>query len=138
MSPEEILSKIGESAGGAFRFGVGVMGKSAVLLFVVVVVIGIAILRLDGTRPILIAVGLLVAAFFLWFFAILSYTNRHPETALLEGAEWTQWKKFEAMSKFLPSPPAGPIVADPDAGQLSEAEIQLLPAPDVEPEEPQA
>jgi len=109
------IKQITESAGGAFRFGTGVMGKSAVLLCVLLVVIGIAAFKLTPTAAILAVVCIGVASFFGWLIAILRYTANHPESALLEGAEWTSWKRFEATAKGLGVPPAAPAISDPAA-----------------------
>jgi hypothetical protein len=37
--------------------------------------------------------------FFLWFFRVIKFSSDHPYLALLDGAEWTGWKKFEAAAK---------------------------------------
>jgi hypothetical protein len=114
----EILKDIGQSAGGVFRFGTGVMGKSAILMFVLLVVFGLAIWKLQGTAAIVGIAILGALTFFLWLIAILRYTSKHPEAALLEGAEWTAWKKFEASAKTVVNPPALPAIADPNAPPL--------------------
>lgn len=121
----EILKDISQSAGDVFRFGTGVMGKSAVLMFVLLAVLGVAIWKLEVTVAIIGIAVLGALVFFLWLFAILRYTREHPEVALLEGAEWTAWKKFEASAKTVVTPPAFPVTADPNA-------LPLLPGTSVE------
>jgi hypothetical protein len=121
----EIFKQLTQSAGAAFRFGSGVMGKSAILLFMLLLVLGSAVWRLGATAAIVGIAVLAVAAFFGWLLLILRYTQAHPETALLEGAEWTAWKKFEASAKTVVNPPALPAVADPaGAAMLPESVIQ--------------
>lgn len=126
-SPTKILEQISQTAGGAFRFGTGVMGKSAVLLFLLLSILGLAIWRLASVAALVGLALVAVASFFVWFFAMLHHSHKYPETALLEGAEWTAWKRFEATSKLEHGPRPQLPGPDPEVGKLpppSEAEIE--------------
>lgn len=114
MAGEDILGKIAESAGGAFRFGRGIVSRSSVvvLVFMVAVVVAEYGLRDDYLR--LAALGMAAVVFFVWHFASLRFTAKHPDIALLDGAEWTAWKRWEMTAKGLPAPPSGPAISNPD------------------------
>ena len=89
--------------GGAFRFGRGVLGKSAIPLMVLMAAAMVAAFRLHSDIAIIGSVILAAIVFFLWFFPVLKFCEKHPDVALLEGAEWTGYKQFEATAKYLPS-----------------------------------
>ena len=90
-------------AGGAFKFGRGVLGKSAVLIGIFLSIVVVAVYRLSSDMAIIGALLLAAVVFFVWFFYVLKFSKAHPDVALLEGAEWTGWKRFEAKAKgFVP------------------------------------
>jgi hypothetical protein len=60
-----------------------------------------------GYRFATIVVGAVV--FLAWYFSSLAFTTRHPDIALLDGAEWTAWKRFEATAKGLKGPSTQPV-----------------------------
>lgn len=96
------LKEIGE----AFRLGSGVLGKSAIAIGILIAVGGLAIFRLKSDGAILVALGVIIVAFFLWFFPVIRFVDKHPDAALLEGAEWRGWKQFEASAKgYVPQLP---------------------------------
>ena len=88
-------------AGGVFKFGRGVLGKSAILIGIFLAGIVVAVWRLTSDYAILAIIGFAAIVFFLWFFSVLKFSQKHPDVALLEGAEWTGWKRFEASAKGL-------------------------------------
>src|SRR6266404_2958850 len=101
FNPIQYLKEIG----GVFKFGSGVLGKSAIALGVLLFAVLIAVWRLHSDLAI---IGTLVAGaifFFLWFYRVLKFASDHPDLALLDGAEWTGWKRFEAAAKgMIPAP----------------------------------
>jgi hypothetical protein len=105
-------AKAASAIGGTFRFGRGVMGKSALLALAVVGVCGMAVWRLPPSQ-VLVGLGAAVGVFVLWFLKIIDYASKHPDAALLEGAEWSAYKRFEAKARSLPSPPADLPISDP-------------------------
>jgi hypothetical protein len=90
--------------GQAFKLGSGVLGKSAIAVGILIIVGGIAISRLKSDEAILVALAVIVAAFFLWFFPVIRFVDKHPDAALLEGSEWTGYHRFQAAAKgYLPA-----------------------------------
>jgi hypothetical protein len=76
----------------AFKLGSGVLGKSAIAIGILIVVGGVAVYRLKSDEAILIAFGGIILAFFLWFFPVIVFVSKHPDAALLEGAEWIRFQ----------------------------------------------
>jgi hypothetical protein len=102
------LKQIGET----FRLGSGVLGKSAIAVGILIVVGGIAIYRLKSDEAILVALAVIVIAFFLWFFPVIRFVDKHPDAALLEGAEWMQFQTtakgyIASLADQVPAPPPG-------------------------------
>jgi hypothetical protein len=100
--------------GAAFKLGSGVLGKSAIALGLLMVVGGIAVFRLKSDSSILLALIAILGAFFLWFFPVIRFVEKHPEAALLESADWMEYHRFQATAKgYLPNAtdqiPAFPI-----------------------------
>jgi hypothetical protein len=90
--------------GAAFKLGSGVLGKSAIAFGILVIVGGIAVYRLKSDAAIIGALVVLLGAFFLWFFPVLRFVEKHPEAALLESAEWMEYHRFQAAAKgYLPT-----------------------------------
>jgi hypothetical protein len=95
---EDFVSSVKE-VGGVFRFGSGVLGKSAIALGFLILVIGVAVWRLHSDLAIIGAVLLAAVIFFLWFFPVLKFVSKHPDAALLDGAEWSGFQRFQATAK---------------------------------------
>jgi hypothetical protein len=98
MADELPLSWIRE-IGGVFRLGSGVLGKSAIAIGILIAVGGIAVFRLHSDTAILIALGLIVIVFFLWFFPVLRFCKDNPAAALLDGAEWQGYQRLQMEAK---------------------------------------
>jgi hypothetical protein len=98
--PDE-LGPIGylKEIGAAFKLGSGVLGKSAIAIGILMLVGGVAVYRLKSDSAILGALGIIAVAFFLWFFPVIRFVEKHPDAALLEGAEWTGYHRFQAAAK---------------------------------------
>ena len=121
--PIGYLREIGE----AFKLGSGVLGKSAIAVGILIIVGGIAIYHLKSDTSILIALSLIVVAFFLWFFPVIRFVDKHPDAALLEGAEWSGYHRFQAAAKgYTPQLPEKQPTSLPAASQI------LPPNPDEE------
>ena len=102
--PNPPFNYIGE-VGRVFRLGTGVLGKSAIAVGLFIVAGCIALWRLKSDGAILLALGILAFVLFARFFPIMLLGRKNPGAALLEGAEWTGWQRFQAAAKgFLPSP----------------------------------
>jgi hypothetical protein len=88
-----------KEVGAAFRLGSGVLGKSAIAIGLFIVVGGIALFRLHSDEAILGALVVIALGFFLWFFPVLRFVERNPDAGLLDGSEWTGFKRFQASAK---------------------------------------
>lgn len=85
---------------GAFKFGKGVMGKSA---FAIGGLITLGVISIIWQSPLAFAIDILFAALFIWWYRdIKEFAIEHPEHALLDGAEWVNYQKFIAKSKHYP------------------------------------
>jgi hypothetical protein len=89
--------------GGALKLGSGLLGKSAIALCVWLGIILIAVFRLNSDFAIVGVVAVGGIGFFLWFFPVIGFAKKNPAEALLEGAEWSGFKKFQASAKNHPS-----------------------------------
>lgn len=92
-----------KEVGGVVKFGSGVLGKSAIALGILLFAIVIAAARLhsDGAIIGVLIVGAIV--FFGWLFYVLRFASKHPDIAVLEGAEWSSFQRFQAAAKgFIP------------------------------------
>lgn len=87
--------------GGAFKFGRGLLGKSAIPLLALMVAVIVAAFRIHSDEWIVLALVLAAVIFFLWYFLLLRFCEKHPDVALLEGGEWTSYKRFEQESRGL-------------------------------------
>jgi hypothetical protein len=104
MFEDNPLSIIRE-VGGVFRLGSGVLGKSAIAIGILMLVGGIAVYRLHSDLAILGALAMIAAVFFLWFFPVLRFVEKHPDAALLDGAEWTGYQRDQVAAKgYTPDP----------------------------------
>jgi hypothetical protein len=97
--PNPILSYLKE-IGGVFKLGSGVLGKSAIVIGILMVAIIAAVWKLHSDIAIVGTIIIGGGLFFLWFLRVLDFASKHPDLALLEGAEWTGWKRFEAEAKL--------------------------------------
>src|SRR4051812_6499898 len=95
LNPVEYLKE----AGGIFKFGSGVLGKSAIALGVFLISIGIAVSRLHSDIAIISAIAIGGLFFFVWLFYVLRFAEKHPDVAVLEGSEWSGFQKFQAAAK---------------------------------------
>ena len=101
FNPLSYLKEIG----GVFKFGSGVLGKSSIALGVLLLAVLVAVWRLHSDLAIIGTLVIGALFFFLWFYRVIRFASEHPDLALLDGAEWTGWKRFQAGAKDLnPSP----------------------------------
>jgi len=125
------LSSLKE-VGGIFKFGSGVLGKSAIALGVLFLAVIIAASRLHSDSYILAVIAIGVLAFFAWFFYVLKFAGKHPDVALLEGAEWTGYQRFQATAKgYIPSSEEHQVIAP--GSQIESVKTAVPVKPDEEP-----
>jgi hypothetical protein len=105
--PLDWLRRLSESY-KEVRFGRGVVGKTGHAMIGVLAVWAIIAWRWNGGTPSdygLLAVGLVATAAFMWWTrSTQHFAERNPAQALLEGAEFLEYHKFEAQVKGLPPP----------------------------------
>ena len=104
MPAEDLLKPIA-SVGETVRSGKGLLGKSTVAILWVETVLGVGIWKLESDSLRLVGMGVASILFLTWFLCIGIHTRNYPDSALLEGAEWSGYKQLEMTSKSLPAPP---------------------------------
>ena len=106
MSDDKPFAIVVKEIVSVMRRGGGILGKSAGLMALLVICVGIALVRV---APAQVLTVLLVGAgiVFVWFFPILWLVNKFPEKAMLEGPDWAQHQeKIWLTSKNHPVIPA--------------------------------
>lgn len=98
MAEFEFLNTMKEF-GGVFKLGSGVLGKSAIALGGLLVSVVIAVARLHSDSSIIAVIVIGTFIFFGWFGLVLKFAGDHPDAALLEGAEWSGYQRFQATAK---------------------------------------
>jgi hypothetical protein len=89
MSDDKPLAIVVREIVSVMRRGGGILGKSAGLIALLVVCVGIALVRVPPSEILnVLLVG--AAVVFVWFFPILWLVNKFPDKAMLEGPEWAQ------------------------------------------------
>lgn len=94
-----------KEVGGALKLGSGLLGKSAIVVGILEIVVFAAVCRLHSDVAIVGGVFAGAAIFFVWFFPVITFAKEHPAEAMLEGAEWSGFQKFQTSAKnFTPRP----------------------------------
>lgn len=89
MNGDKPLPIVFKEIVSVIRRGGGILGKSAGLIALLIVCVGIALVRVPPTEVIkVLVVG--AAVVFVWFFPIFWLVNKSPEKAMLEGPDWAQ------------------------------------------------
>ena len=139
MEDENPLTKYAQEIGGVFKLGSGVLGKSAIAIGIFIAVGGVAVWRLHSDAAIIGTIGILAVIFLLWFFPVMRFVEKHPDAALLEGAEWTGWQRFQAAAKgYIPQAPEREptlLPGSPQASLPGSPKKVLIEKPDEEPSE---
>ena len=119
-----------KEVGGIFKFATGVLGKSAIVLGILLVVAIVAVWRLHSDVAIFGTVVLAALSFFLWFYPVIKFAGKHPDIALLEGAEWSGFQRFQAEAKgYSPKPSERHAISAPGSDALPPgAKSSLAPA----------
>lgn len=122
MSEDELgwIAKLAES-GKRVRLAPGVIGKSSAVFLGLILLWVVVIVRLSPTAPWWYNVMLVSGALIVTLLAVRetgknrAFAEANPSLALMEGADITEYKRFEAQAKGLlagdKSPPA--IVVGP-------------------------
>jgi hypothetical protein len=101
-NPNDILRKVAE-AGMGVRFGRGVVAKTGYAV-VAVLVIWLGVVWRIGDSLVqncfLAGAALVASALVIWWIlATQRFAERNPAQAMLDGAEFIEYKRFEATSK---------------------------------------
>jgi hypothetical protein len=132
MSEFDPIAYIKE-VGGVLRFGSGVLGKSAIALGVLLIAVAIAAARLHSDSAIICVIVIAAIVFLGWFGCVLWFAGNHPDVAVLEGAEWSGYRKFQAAAKgYIPSSEEQRPSLSPGIGTLAVSE-DIPKLPDREP-----
>lgn len=120
--PSEILRKVAESGMGV-RFGRGVVAKTGyAVVGVLVIWLGVA-LKIGASTVqncFLVGCGLIATALVIWWIrSTQQFAERNPAQAILEGAEFLEYKKLETTSKF-GSPTGGSVIASEESTAILE------------------
>ena len=112
--PLELLKEIGVSQETLESVRLrGVVGKATLALISIAALLAVVASRLS-IAWMLLAVAILGVAIFVFFlFRILSFADKHPDLALLEGAELVQWKQMDVAAKGVGNLPGGPLIETP-------------------------
>lgn len=78
------------------KLGNGVLGKSSIVIGVLMFAVCAAIVRLHSDWAILTALVLGAIFCFAWFVPIVRFAYKHPAEVLLEGSQWTAHQQFLA------------------------------------------
>ena len=89
------------AVGGMFRWGSGILGKTAIAFAVFEAAGFAAIFNLHSDGMIMGVLALMMLAFFAWYLLLLRFCDQHPAETLLEGIHWAQYQQ-QQMSKGQP------------------------------------
>jgi hypothetical protein len=92
------------------RLSRGVVGKTSYVAGAALLVLVSVALVLREPGYLLMIGGFAVILFLIYFIGILWFSHRHPDVALLEGAELIKWRQMEMAAKGLPTPPQQPLI----------------------------
>jgi hypothetical protein len=116
--PSSIVQKVEEAARNV-RLGRGVVSKTSYVAAAVVVVWGVVVWRLGGdslANAFLFGAALLVTTFAFWFIrGTQQFAERNPGQAMLDGAEFIEYRKLEVQAKGQPPQTETILVIDQSA-----------------------
>jgi hypothetical protein len=104
---KQILEAVGvsESSLDRVRLAQGVVGKSSYVAASALLALLVVAYSLRDSGYLLVVGILIVLLFVVYFAGVLWFANRHPDMALLEGAELVKWRQIEMAAKGQPSLP---------------------------------
>jgi hypothetical protein len=101
-NPDDIIRRISE-AGRGVRLGKGVVGKTGQVAIALMALWGVIFWRLNNNHwfnGALLLGGFCASGIFVWWAsATQRFAERNPAQAMLEGAEFIEYKRLEAESK---------------------------------------
>jgi hypothetical protein len=108
---------------GHIRLARGVVGKASVVAGIALLVLGAIAMRIDA-KLLLVISGMVLLAFFVYLAAVMWFAHRHPEQALLEGAEIIQYRHQEMAARGFPVAPQASTLITPQDLPTNLPEIQ--------------
>ena len=124
---EDLLKNFGISTESVdrIRLAKGVVGKTTTAVLIVLMVLALAIFKLNNPQLILILGIAAGFVFLVYFIGVMLFAHKNPGPALLEGAELLRWRQFDLATKGSPSQPASPSLPGPGLpGQLPPSKEQ--------------
>ena len=125
MSDENALKAAFKGYGGVFRWGSGLLGKSAIVVGPLVAGILIVAWSLHSDWMKIGAMILAVGTFFLWYMPFLKFCDKHPAEALLEGVQWAEHHQMMLAAKGRTSVPSENVIQVASSGALRSTSVQL-------------
>lgn len=105
MSDDNPLEKYGLRALDNIRFARGVVGNTTYAMCAGLLAIGIAAFALRGSPPMAIAVIVIIGLLLAWYLhGTWKFADKHPELALLGGAELLKWREMDMGAKNVTLP----------------------------------
>jgi hypothetical protein len=112
MSDDKPFAVVVKEMVSVIRRGGGILGKSAGLIALLVICVGIALVRVPPSEVLnVLLVGASVV--FVWFFPIFWLVNKFPDKAMLEGPDWAQHQE-----KIWMASKGNPVVSDDSQREL--------------------
>ena len=115
IDPTAWVAKLTE-AYGRIKFPRGVVGKTSHAMIALLILWAIIAVRLSSNSladPLLV-VGLIATAVFIWWTrSTQRFAERNPGQAMLDGAEFLDYYKFDVQTKGLPPAGHAPLITDP-------------------------
>jgi hypothetical protein len=90
MLDDKTLKAAFKGYGGVFRWGSGLLGKSAIVVGPLVAGLLIVAWSFHSDSMKLAAMILSVGTFFFWYMPFLKFCDKHPAEALLDGIQWSE------------------------------------------------
>lgn len=97
MLGDDILSKFGQIPGldiKSIKLGNGVVGKATNALIALIALMAVIAYRSNPDMQIYI-LGTAVFVFLIFFIAVMIFAVKHPNIAVLEGAELIAWRQMD-------------------------------------------
>jgi hypothetical protein len=115
--PDEWVKKLSEKYSSIRLARGGVVSKTGHAMLAVIATWAVIFWQLsdNAIRNISLILGgaILTGVFIWWVRSTQRFAERNPAQAMLEGAEFLEWHKFEAQAKGLPKLQSSPIISDP-------------------------